>query len=131
MTNTSKFSLVSNSLWPRIRKQQTKKVNDNNTQVKQTEQEREKNPEIMISFWKPLIALSPSCNISSLHVYKHNVSKVKLSTSYNDLFCLWSRMPGCSLLHKYHSTSGLHMPLKIIIKNYFIFSDLKLIVNFL
>ena len=128
MTNPSKFSLVSNSLWPRIRKQQTKKVNDNNTQVKQTEQEREKNTEIMISFWKALNSMQDT--VLKLH-YKHNVSKVKLSTSYNDLFCLWSRMPGCSLLHKYHSTSGLHMPLKIIIKNYFIFSDLKLIVNFL
>lgn len=60
MTNPSKFSLVSNSLWPRIRKQQTKKVNDNNTQVKQTEQEREKKPRDNDQFLK---SFDPSVSI--------------------------------------------------------------------
>jgi len=50
MTNPNKFALVANNLCPRIRKQQTKKGNTNNTQVKQTEQERKKYLEIMISF---------------------------------------------------------------------------------
>lgn len=44
MINPNKFALVANNLCPRIRKQQTKKGNTNNTQVKQKEQERKKIP---------------------------------------------------------------------------------------
>lgn len=70
MTNPNKFALVPNNLCPRIRKQQTKKGNTNNTQVKKAEQEREKHLEIMIRFQTALIPVFPfaACNINSLHV---------------------------------------------------------------
>lgn len=50
MTNPNKFALVANNLCPRIKKEPAKKGNTNNKQVNQTEQEREKYLEIMISF---------------------------------------------------------------------------------